>query len=104
MKKYRLLKDLPDCPKGTIGYEQSGSIVFETARPQPQDHSRNIMIMFSTNICIGNPEWFEPVHVENPRFASKREKIKEFREEEAIPGPGALTYKINELIKVVNEL
>ena len=59
-RKFKLLKDLPDCEVGAIGYEDSGGIVFKTFT-EKSDCSRARYISYPVRFCERRRDWFEEV-------------------------------------------
>ena len=61
MRKFKLLKDLPDCPKGAIGEENSGSVIWRTLRNKPSEPQGIYNLQFAIWHVLANPNWFEEV-------------------------------------------
>ena len=61
MRTFKLLKDLPDCPKGAIGREEAYEIVIW----EGSDGYTQYTIKF----ILSRPDWFEEVVEEEKRYA-----------------------------------
>ena len=117
MRKFKLLKDLPDCPKGTIGVGSfMGTIVWKKG------------VFYNVDFILSHKDWFEEV-VEGtmckyepiccvrgwdckdcgnyPKPAPKKIELfyaGEFCAKNELDNKVNLMNKINELIKAINEM
>ena len=53
MRKFKLLKDLPDCPKGAIGREEAYDVVMWEGKDGITQYNMEFILL--------SPDWFEEV-------------------------------------------
>ena len=70
MRKFKLLKDLPDCPSVAIVTEGSGSVMWRTVRKKPTYPQDTYNVQFALWHVLANPDWFEEVVEERLSYYS----------------------------------
>ncbi len=69
-RKYKLLKELPGYPAGTVLYMDDGQVFMDSELEDPtDDYLDNLM-----NKWLTNPDWFEPVSDSSTRWRAEKDK------------------------------